>query len=317
MDPFSRASTNFAKMMKSLGHDVHEYYTEAPQKNIGGWEVATWECSNEKAIQGITENPDGYICLIGGGYHQKIAATFHNIPAVEYTIGYANTFARYRVFESYSWMHYIYGKENRDDGNHYDAVIPLYSNHNEFQLVENKDDYLLYCGRLAHRKGVQVAVDLAKAVGCELKIIGQQIEEFEPPANVDYLGFVTNEERNKLMASAKALVSPTLYIEPFGQNVTEAALCGTPAITTDFGAFTETVIEGVTGYRCRTFGEFISAYERLDQLDPQTIRTSAVDRFSMDRVRFKYEAYFNQLETLKDKGWYDESSWPQHRRYEP
>lgn len=319
-DPFSRVTHDFARMMKSLGHDVHEYQTDpadgAPYK-VGDWTVSSWKFNNDAAIAEIQENLDGYLCVIGGSAHEPIAAACPTLTPVEFSIGYAGTFSQFRVWESYAWMHHIYGKENRDDGNFYDTVIPLYFNHHEFPYVEAKDDYILYCGRLAYRKGVHIAVELARAVDCELRVIGEDIGEYPLPDDVNYLGYVPREERNKLMASAKCLIAPTQYIEPFGAIVPEAQLCGTPTLTTDWGAFTETNIDGITGYRCRTLGEFIDGYNRLDQLFPSVIQKLAVDRFSMDRVRFKYQAYFEQLETLKDKGWYDTTSWAQHRRYEP
>ena len=51
-------------------------------------------------------------------------------------------------------------------------------------------------------------------------------------------------------------------------------MAGTPAITTDFGAFPETVEHGKTGFRCRTLNEFVQAAKARIALDPQYIHRS-------------------------------------------
>ena len=58
---------------------------------------------------------------------KEIAAAFPRLIAVESGIGYEKTFARWRVFESYAWMHFHYGREGRAlNPSWYDAVIPNY-----------------------------------------------------------------------------------------------------------------------------------------------------------------------------------------------
>jgi len=84
-------------------------------------------------------------------------------------------------------------------------------------------------------------------------------------------------------------------------------LCGTPVITSDFGAFTENVIHGVNGYRFRTLGEAVWAAQNVDKLNPADIQTYAVNNFSLDRVGELYEAYFEQLMELWGEGW--NSDW--------
>jgi hypothetical protein len=45
----------------------------------------------------------------------------------------------------------------------------------------------------------------------------------------------------------------------------------------------------------------------VHKLDPRAIRDYAVANFSMHRVKYQYQAYFEQLMELWDKGW--DSKW--------
>ena len=81
-------------------------------------------------------------------------------------------------------------------------------------------------------------------------------------------------------------------------------MTGTPVITTDWGAFTETVVDGVTGYRCRTFGEFVQAAKDAPQLDRQAIRDRAVATYSLEAIAPRYERFFHRLSQLWGDGWY-------------
>jgi glycosyltransferase involved in cell wall biosynthesis len=96
-----------------------------------------------------------------------------------------------------------------------------------------------------------------------------------------------------------------VYLEPFGNVAVEAQACGTPAITTDWGAFTETVLHGQTGFRCRTLREFIDAALTCHTLDPWAIRQHAVANYSLEATAVKYDRYFRRLLTVWGDGWYD------------
>jgi glycosyltransferase involved in cell wall biosynthesis len=107
------------------------------------------------------------------------------------------------------------------------------------------------------------------------------------------------------MGGAIATFAPTLYIEPFGNVVIESQACGTPTITTDWGAFTENNPDGVTGFRCRTLQEFMDAAEKVKTLDRALIRERAVSLYNLDTIGHQYNAYFERLLTLWGKGWYE------------
>jgi glycosyltransferase involved in cell wall biosynthesis len=97
------------------------------------------------------------------------------------------------------------------------------------------------------------------------------------------------------MKDAKAILGPTYYVEPFGNMVAEGYFAGTPAITTDWGGFTETVVQGVTGFRCREFKEFVDAINNIDKIDPAVCRQWAMDNYSEDVVHKKFDNYFKKI----------------------
>jgi len=87
---------------------------------------------------------------------------------------------------------------------------------------------------------------------------------------------------------------PTIYLEAFGGVNVEAQLCGTPAITTNFGVFPETVVHGKTGFRCDTLQDFVNAADQASQLDPIEIRAHA-ERYLMDNVKWEFEKWWSDL----------------------
>ena len=270
---------------------------------------------NENAIREILKRKEeGDILLCPMGNYQQPIADAVKILTVESGIGYTGVFSKYRIFESYAWMHHVYGLLGAEDGAWYDAVIPNYFDVNDFPYKEEKQDYLLYFGRIISRKGVQVASEVAKATGHILYVVGQGSLEnpnegihLENEEHIVYHPAVGAEERAELLGNAKAVLMPTYYLEPFGGVNVEAQLCGTPVITSDWGAFPETVLHGVTGYRCRTFEEFCWAVDNISDIKPADCRAWAEKNYSLERIGLMYEEYFQRINRLFSKGWYEEN----------
>lgn len=250
---------------------------------------------------GKRKRPGDFMCFMGGTSNKPIADLHPDLKAVEFGIGYPGTFAPYKVFESYAWMHTCYGAQHGGapqhcDGHWFDGVVPGFIDMSEFPFRgegRRENDYYLFIGRLIQRKGVVLAEQVCKAAGKRLIIAGSGSEVF--PSYGQYEGQVGPVRRAELMAGARAVLVPTQYVEPFGMVAVEAMACGTPVISTDWGAMTETVVQGVTGFRCRSFREFLDALEGVKTLDPRDCRRHALKHYSLEAAAKKYQAYFERI----------------------
>jgi glycosyltransferase involved in cell wall biosynthesis len=253
---------------------------------------------------GRRAKPGEFLLCPFGWNHKFIADAHPELMAVETGIGYGFTWSKYRVFESYAWLHYHWGKEDKEScPNSYDVVIPNYCDLDDYTYRDKKEDYFLWLGRPIPNKGLRIAYDVCKRLGYRLVAAGQG--SLPEDMDIQHLGVLGIEERNKWLGGARALFAPTLYVEPFGTVTIEAALCGTPTITTDFGAFTENVLHGITGYRCRTFEHFMWATQNIDNIDPADCRRFAEENFSLERVGGMYGEYLQMLSDLqRPEGWY-------------
>lgn len=307
----------FRSMMRKRGHEVIIYGGEgADVECYSGseplpFDPPLWGVANAYAAQEINaRREDGDYLLIVAGRCQQAIAQAVPLTTVEAFIGYGGVFADFRVYESYAWQAVVSAARNSDphalDGNAYHAVIPNYFDVDDFPIGRGEGDYLLYVGRLIERKGVEVAVNVARATGLPLFLAGEgDYRPGEGEDGITYVGSVEPDDRAALMGDARCLLAPTQYVEPFGGVVVEAALCGTPALTTDWGAFPETVVQGITGYRCRRLGEFIWAAQNAGHLNRDAIAARARLLYSTETIAERYEAYFEHLDSLKSGGWYD------------
>lgn len=279
----------------------NSHYTQASfDTNALHWRI--FNTNVIRLMQSHLQERD-FICLIGGSAHKEIADKYPNHISVEFGVGYGGVFSKYRVFESYAWMHSIYaGWKNPTtaDGQFFDTVIPGYLEPEMFPLGKGDGDYYLYLGRLIERKGFNIAQEVCERLGKRLILAGPG----EHKGYGEFVGSVGPEQRAELIGGAIAMFAPTIYVEPFGNVVIEAQACGTPTITTDWGAFTETNINGFTGFRCRTLQEFMDAAENVKTLDRAEIRKHAINNYSLEVIAKRYEDYFNTLSTLWDDGWY-------------
>ena len=281
-----------------------------------GPEEEHWQYFNKNAIEHISKliQPKDLILTFAGVCQQQVANAFPNNFTVEAGIGYEGVFSKWKVFESYAWMNYVHGKLSDDNGDFYERVIPNYWDVSEFpfqarDLGGDEKPYFLYIGRLIERKGYRIAQEVCQKLGVPLKLAGQMDVGQEFQGYGEYLGTVDAKQRGVLMSNAVATFTPTTYLGPFEGTHVESQLAGTPVITTPFGVYNETVVDGFNGQRCYTFKDFLEAAEwaqTLDDSQRRKIRNNARKKWGMKNVALQYDEYFEKLMDLYKDGWYTE-----------
>jgi glycosyltransferase involved in cell wall biosynthesis len=288
-------------------HDINEKETPCTKK---------FRANTISEIR-MRSNPDHFLLLSQGRYHKPIADELQMFLTCEPGIGYRGFYAPWKAFESTYLMHFGHGRDNQAgklNGSYYDRVIPNYFDPDDFApSLTAKSDHLAFIGRLIPRKGVGVAAMVAEVLGRKLLVAGQgslKDLDLHNKKHVEHVGTLGYEERKSFLADAAVGFLPTQYVEPFGGTAVEFMLSGTPAITTDFGAFVDTIRNGVSGYRCSTFHDFVENTEKAEKLD----RAGVLDwakQYQMDEVNKLYEKWWADLyrvynSTLGDKkikGW--------------
>lgn len=331
---------NLCKMLYRRGHEVYHFGTEGsdvectehidvtseklwselyghPGKNFYHFEMDgkykpysdSYVLNTRKAmLKRINSDYEVIICIPWGGLQMQACKGFRQF-IIESGIGYPELHgAPYKIFESYAWWNFHNGKRNKPEGGcWYETVIPNAFDPDMFEYEKNKSDYFLYLGRITPEKGVDVAVRCAEKLKHKLIICGQGNPSQYLKSNfVKYVPPVGVEERKKILSCAKALFVPTVYIEPFGGVAVEGMMSGTPVITSDFGVFSETVLHGHTGYRCRTMDEFFWAAKNIDNINPLDCRNWAFKNYSLSKIVMMYEEYFQSILNLQDRGFVQE-----------
>jgi len=171
---------------------------------------------------------------------------------------------------------------------------------------EDQGRYLLFLGRVAPEKGLDRAIEIATSMEMPLRIaakIDRQhaayyksvIEPLLDHPLVEFVGEVTDIEKEDLLGHAYALLAPYTWPEPFGLALIEALACGTPVIGTRCGAIPEIVEHGVTGFLCDTLEDMAQSIRHVPLLERRRCRQSFELRFSAERMAQEYLAVYGNL----------------------
>jgi glycosyltransferase involved in cell wall biosynthesis len=171
---------------------------------------------------------------------------------------------------------------------------------------DDKDDFLLFIGRMSPEKGAHLAARVANRLDRRLLIAGKMAEpderayfesEVEPHLNdqVEYVGQADEDTKLDLYSRAEATLMPIQWAEPFGLVMIESMACGTPVVALRNGSVPEIVDHGVTGYVADDLDAFADAVQRVGTLDPADCRAEVEARFSTEAMVSGYEGVYARV----------------------
>ena len=164
---------------------------------------------------------------------------------------------------------------------------------------------LVFLGRVEAIKGPHLAIEVARRTGFPLVIAGNVPSEHQNWFNasiapqldgsITYVGPVDDFQKAKLLGSARALLMPILWEEPFGIVMAEAMACGTPVLGLRRGSVPEVVEDGVSGLVVDDLEQLVAAVHQLDALDRRACRARVEQHYSETAVAEGYLSVYSDL----------------------
>lgn len=173
----------------------------------------------------------------------------------------------------------------------------------KYKLVNHLSEEapLIFLGRIEKIKGCHIAIQVAKATNQRLIIAGNisplieeqlyfknEIEPYIDGLQIQYVGSVNDIEKNSLLGSAKALLFPINWEEPFGMVMVEAMACGTPVIAFNRGSVPEVIDQNISGIIVHDVNQMINAVNLIHLFDRQNCRMNSYKKFDVSIIANEY-----------------------------
>ena len=113
-----------------------------------------------------------------------------------------------------------------------------------------KKDYILEFGKLCKDKGTETLLKVAKMMPDKKFVFvgyGPAVELMSEIDNVQYLGFKSGNELNRIIAEASISICPSEWYENCPFSVIESISYGTPVVGSLMGGIPELIREGIYG----------------------------------------------------------------------
>lgn len=210
------------------------------------------------------------------------------------------------------WLHAVSKaqQETAPAGSRLIKPIPNGVDMDALQERRSRRDFALVLSRICPEKGIHLAIDAAIRAAVPLAIGGQIYpyqthaqyfaDQVEPRLDRRrrFLGPLGFSAKRRLLNAARCLLIPSLAAETSSLVAMEALACGTPVVAFPNGALPDVVEHGKTGFLVNDTDEMAGAIIASADLDNETCRAEARERFSLDRMVSAYLDTYRALAKL-------------------
>ncbi|OAN46473.1 glycosyl transferase family 1 [Chloroflexus islandicus] len=182
------------------------------------------------------------------------------------------------------------------------------------RFAADNEALVIFVGRLVYEKGVHILLEAWPRVVAELParlvIAGAgsasddlRLRAAELGVSVEFLGFISDEDRNRLYAVGDVAVFPSLY-EPFGIVALEAFAAGCPVIVSDAGGLAEVVQHELNGLVVPAGDAVALANALLASLHaPAESRLRAARGAALARAYYTWNRIAGEVKAVYDRVW--------------
>ena len=169
---------------------------------------------------------------------------------------------------------------------------------NEF-IEYKKKDYVLFFGRLSEEKGLDMFLEACKKLPeIKFKIAGTgPLESIcKGINNVEFVGFKTGRDLEKLIGEAKFSVYPSIWYENCPMSILESESLGTPVVTMNHGGMKELIEPNETGILVKDISsESLGREIKNLYNDDKKIKYMSEKCIEKRRQMISIESYCNQI----------------------
>ncbi len=221
----------------------------------------------------------------------------------------------YITFDHYSKKTYFASisfdqRTHTDISLNYAGTVYNGINMKDFTFNPKPKNYFAWLGRIHYGKGMWEAVHASRETKSNLIAAGNitcesdekyfnTVKTMIDGKKIKYIGEVGPKKKNILLGSAKALLFPIRWEEPFGLVMAEAMACGTPVIAFKRGSVPEIVKHGKTGFVVEDEKGLIEAMKNIDKIDRAQCRKHVEKHFTIERMVDAYEEVYEKI--IKNK----------------